>query len=71
VAGERCRDVFALGRFDPILAYIRRIAVRRDFRWIDTPGLGWLAEGEDSYSMRHTGGGFNFLGARGCECDDS
>src|SRR5262249_20540266 len=42
-----------------ILAKSRR-AVRRDFRWVDTPGLGWVAEGRDAYCMRHTRGEFDF-----------
>jgi hypothetical protein len=53
-------EVFSGPEIEHILAYTRRVAVRQDFRWIDTPGLGWVAEGRNCYCMRHTRGGFDF-----------
>jgi hypothetical protein len=53
-------EVFAANEIDHILAYSRRTAVRRDFRWIHVPELGWTAEGRNAYSMRHRSGGFDF-----------
>ncbi len=53
-------EVFAVPEIEHILAYTRRVAVRRDFRWVHTPGLGWLAEGRDTYCMRHTRGELDF-----------
>jgi hypothetical protein len=56
--------VFRDAEVEHVVAYSRRVAVRRDFRWIDTPDLGWVAEGRDAYSMRHTQGDFNFAAFR-------
>jgi hypothetical protein len=53
-------EVFSGPEVEHILAYTCRVAVRQDFRWLDTPGLGWVAEGRNSYCMRHTRGGFDF-----------
>jgi hypothetical protein len=52
--------VFSGPEVDYILAHTRREAVRKDFRWIDTPGLGWVAEGRNAYSIRCTRGRFDF-----------
>jgi hypothetical protein len=61
---RRCLEasgVFTGPEIGHILAHTRRVAVRQDFRWIDTPGLGWVAEGQNAYSMRNTlGGEFDF-----------
>jgi hypothetical protein len=54
-------EVFSGPEVEHILAYSGGVAVRQDFRWLDTPGLGWVAEGSDAhYCMRHTRGGFDF-----------
>jgi hypothetical protein len=53
--------VFTGPEVEHILAYTSRVAVRQDFRWIDTPGLGWVAEGRNAYCMRHTRGRFDFV----------
>ncbi len=53
-------ELFSGPEVDHILAYTRRVAVRQDFRWLDTPGLGWVAEGRNAYCMRHTRGAFDF-----------
>lgn len=52
--------VFSAPEVEHILAYTRRVAVRQDFRWVDTPELGWVAEGRNAYCMRHRGGSFDF-----------
>jgi len=59
---RRCLDaakVFSGVEIEYIIAYTRRVAVRRDFRWIDTLDLGWVAEGLDAYSLRRTEDGFS------------
>jgi hypothetical protein len=48
--------VFNGAEVEHILAYTRRVAVRHDFRWRADPELGWVAEGENAYSMRSVGG---------------
>jgi len=53
-------EIFSGPEVEHILRYTRRAAVRQDFRWLDTPGLGWVAEGRNAYCMRHTRGGFDF-----------
>jgi len=51
--------VFSGEEVEYIITYTRRVAVRRDFRWIDTPDLGWVAEGLDAYSLRCAENGFS------------
>jgi hypothetical protein len=53
-------DVFSSPEIIYILAYTRRKAVRKNFQWNNVPILGWVAEGKNAYSMRHTRGGFDF-----------
>jgi hypothetical protein len=54
-------EVFTGPEIEHILAHTRRVVVRQDFRWIETPGLGWVAEGRDAYSMRsNIGDEFDF-----------
>jgi len=52
--------VFSGPEIDHILAYSRRVAVRQDFRWLYTAGLGWAAEGRNAYCMRHPRCDFDF-----------
>jgi hypothetical protein len=56
--------VFGDEEIDHIVVSTSRVAVRRDYRWVNTPGRGWVAEGGDAFSMRETGGSFNFTAFR-------
>jgi hypothetical protein len=56
--------LFTESEAEHVVAYARAI-VRRDFRWIEDPALGWVAEGEDAYSLRQAGGDFDFAAFRG------
>lgn len=53
-------EIFSEREVDHIIAYTSRVAIRRDFQWIDTPTTGWSAEGGDADSMRSEGCGFDF-----------
>ena len=55
---------FSGDEVEHIAAYTRRAALRQDFRWVADPERGWVAEGKNSYCMRHTRGGFNFSAFR-------
>jgi hypothetical protein len=64
---KRClerSELFSVVEIEFILAYVRRFVVRKDFRWIDTPDLGWVAEGNDAYCVRHPRTEFNFAAFR-------
>lgn len=51
---------FARTEIAYIVGYTRRIGVRQNFRWVNDPKQGWVAEGEDCYSLRQRGSDFRF-----------
>lgn len=53
--------LFTEDEVEYIIAYNRRVAVRKDFRWVHQERIGWVAEGKNAYSVRNTRwDGFDF-----------
>jgi hypothetical protein len=57
--------VFSAEEIEYIASYTRRAGTRRDFRWVESAELGWMADGSDAYSMRRKDSDFNFKAFRG------